>query len=72
MNIFHTLKNIKIILLVVFCIDDTFSRDIALYKGKNAVRRFIEIILREYGYCRKVMKKHFNKTSYEYSRKRKI
>ena len=62
MNIFHTLKSIKIILLVVFCIDDTFSRDIALYKGKNAVRRFIEMILREYGYCRKVMKKHVNKT----------
>ena len=28
---------------------------------KNAVFKFIEMILRGYGYCRKVMKKHFNK-----------
>ena len=29
--------------------------------GKNAVNRFIETILEEYDYCRKVIKKHFNK-----------
>ena len=29
--------------------------------GKNAVNRFIEKILEEYDYCRKVIKKHFNK-----------
>ena len=62
MNIFHTLKNFKIIFLLVFCVDDTFSRDIVLYKGNNTVRRFIEMILREHGCCRKVMKKHFNKS----------
>ena len=28
---------------------------------KNAVFKFIEMILGEYGYCRNVMKKHFNK-----------
>ena len=30
-------------------------------RGKNTVRKFIEMILREYGHCRKMMKKHFNK-----------
>ena len=32
-----------------------------LYRGKNAVYKFIQCILGEYFYCRRVMKKHFNK-----------
>ena len=32
-----------------------------LYRGKNAVVKFIMSILKEYDYCRFVMKKHFNK-----------
>ena len=32
-----------------------------LYRGKNAVYRFIEAILKEYDYCKKVIKKHFKK-----------
>ena len=42
----------------VVCIDNKFSKNVVLYRGKNAV---IEMILREYSYCRKVMKKHFCK-----------
>ena len=34
---------------------------IVVQKGKNSAYRFIEAILREYEYCKKVMKKHFNK-----------
>ena len=30
-----------------------------LYGGKNSVFKFIQMILREYSYCRKVMKKIF-------------
>ena len=46
----------------VVCVDNKYSREIVLYRGKkNAVFRFISMILKEYGYCRKVMKKHFNK-----------
>ena len=45
----------------VVCIDDKFSKDIVLYRRKNAVFKFIEMILREYGYCRKVMKIYFCK-----------
>ena len=45
----------------VVCADNKFSKKVVLYRGKNAVYRFITAILEEYDYCRKVMKKHFNK-----------
>ena len=45
----------------VVCIDDEFSKNVVLYRGENAVLKFIKSIFKEYGYCRKVMKKHFNK-----------
>ena len=32
-----------------------------LYRGKNAIYRFLISILKEYDYCRSVMEKHFNK-----------
>ena len=34
----------------VVCIDNKFSKDIVLFRGKNAVFRFIKCIFREYGY----------------------
>ena len=43
------------------CVDDKFSKDVVLYRGKNTVENFIECIFKEHGYCRRVMKKHFNK-----------
>ena len=39
----------------VVCVDDKF------YKGKNLVNKYIKAILEEYEYCKKVMRKHFNK-----------
>ena len=44
----------------VGCIDNKYSKDIVLYRGKDEVFKFIKSIFKEYGYCRKVMKKHFN------------
>ena len=41
------------------CVDDRFSKPIVLYRGKNAVYKFIEAILEEYEYCKKVLKKTF-------------
>ena len=32
-----------------------------LYRGKNAVLKFMKCIFKENGYCRSVMRKHFNK-----------
>ena len=46
----------------VVCVDNKFSKDVVLYRGKNAAFKFIEAILKEYKYCRKVIKKHFNKS----------
>ena len=43
------------------CVDNTFSKDVVLYKGKNSVFKFIQCIFKEYDYCRSVMKKYFNK-----------
>ena len=43
------------------CIDDRFNKLVVLYRGENAAYKFIEVILEEYEYCKKVMKKHFNK-----------
>ena len=43
------------------CIDNKFSKDVVLYRGKNAVFKFIRSIFKEYGYCKSVIKKHFNK-----------
>ena len=45
----------------VACIDDRFSKLVVLYRGKNAVNKFVEAILKEYDYYRKVIKKHLNK-----------
>ena len=45
----------------VACVDNRFSKKVVLYRGKNAVYRFIEAILEEYDYCKKMIKKHFNK-----------
>ena len=45
----------------VVCIDDKFSKSVVLYRGKNAVNKFIEVILKENYYCKKVIKNHFNR-----------
>ena len=45
----------------VVCVGNKFSKKVALYREKNAVYRFIEAIYKEYGYCQKMIKRHFNK-----------
>ena len=45
---------------VVF-VDDRFSKLIFAFRGENAAFEFIKAILKEYEYCKKVMKKHFKK-----------
>ena len=42
------------------CIDDRFSEPIAVFRGENAANEFIKVILKEYEYCKKIIK-HFNK-----------
>ena len=45
----------------VVCVDNKFSKDVVMYRGKNAANEFIKAILKECDYCRRIMKKHFNK-----------
>ena len=45
----------------VICVDKKFSKDIIVYRGKDAIYKFIEKILEEYDYCNGVIKKYFNK-----------
>ena len=61
-----TQKNIAITFLVVFayklfCVDDKFSKSVVVFRGENAAYEFIKAIFKQYEYCKKVMKKHFNK-----------
>ena len=43
------------------CVDRKFSKPIVLFRAKNAVYKFIEAVLKDYEYCKKVMNKNFNK-----------
>ena len=45
----------------VVCIDNRFSKPIAVYRGENATYEFIKAILKEYKYCKNTMKKHLRK-----------
>ena len=44
----------------VVCIDGKFSKSIVICKGKDAINKFIKVVL-EMNYCQKIIKKHFNK-----------
>ena len=43
------------------CVTDELTKPIVVFRGENAAYEFIEAILKEHEYCKKVMKKHFNK-----------
>ena len=43
------------------CVDDEFTKLIVVFRGENAAFKFIEAVLKECEYCKKGMKKHFNK-----------
>ena len=45
----------------VVCVDDKFTKDIVIYRGKDCVDKFVDAILSEYEYCKSVMRDHFNK-----------
>ena len=38
------------------CVDDEFTKPIVVFRGENTAYKFIEMILKEYQYCKKVMK----------------
>ena len=46
---------------VVCCYDDKYTKPVQIYRGKKAVYKFMEAILKELKYCKKIMKKCLNK-----------
>ena len=46
----------------VVCVDNKFSKDVVLYREKNAVLTFIMSIFKEYDYCRRMIKNILIKT----------
>ena len=46
---------------VICCYDDKYSKYSCIYRGENAVYKFMEKMLEEVKYCKVVIKKHFNK-----------
>ena len=45
----------------LICIDDEFTKPIFVFRGQNAAYEFIKAILKEYQYCKRIIKKYFNK-----------
>ena len=45
----------------LICVDERFNKPIVLYRSENAAYKFIEAILKEFEYCKKLKKKYFNK-----------
>ena len=46
---------------VVCCYDDKYTKLVQIYRGENAVYKFMENMLEEVNWCKSKMKKHFNK-----------
>ena len=46
---------------VVCCYDDKYSKPVQIYRGENAVYKFMENMLEEVDWCKQTMEKHFNK-----------
>ena len=45
----------------VVSVDDRFTKDVVVYRGKDCVGKFIEAIFCEYEYCKGVVRDYFNK-----------
>ena len=46
---------------VVCCYDDKYTKPLQIYRGEKAVYKFMNAMLSEVRYCKKVMKEYFNK-----------
>ena len=44
---------------VVCCYDDKYTKPVQIYRGEKAVYKFMEAMLDEVKYCKKIMKKTF-------------
>ena len=60
-DVYQKHKDCSYVYKVVCCYDDQYSKPIELYRGPNAVYKFIEKMLEEEKWCKETLKKHFNK-----------
>ena len=61
MEAYQTLEDCGYGYKVIRCYDDKYSKYTSIYRGENAVYKFMEKMLEEVEYCKAVIKKHFNK-----------
>ena len=55
-------KNIRVTICVILLTKlFVLMIDLVVFRGENAAYEFIKVIFKEYEYCKKIMKKHFNK-----------
>ena len=47
---------------ILVCVNDKFTKPKVVLTGENAAYEFIKAILKEYQYCKNLMKKYFNKS----------
>ena len=46
---------------VVCCYDNEYTKPVQIYRGENAVYKFMENMLEEVNWCKSIINKHFNK-----------
>ena len=46
------------------CVDDKFTKPIVVFTCEKTPYEFVKAILKEYQYCKKVMKKHLKKNNF--------
>ena len=56
---------------MLFCIADRFNKPIVVFRSEKTAYELIKAIFKKYQYCKKVMKKHFNKNLIMKEKKRR-
>ena len=51
----------KVLTHKLVCVDNEFTKPIFVFRGKNTAYKFVEAILKDFGYCKKIKKKYFSK-----------
>ena len=56
---------------MLFCIADRFNKPIVVFRSEKTAYELIKAIFKKCQYCKKVMKKHFNKNLIMKEKKRR-
>ena len=50
----------KVLTHKLVCVDNEFTKPIFVFRGKNAAYKFVDAILKEFEYFKKIKKKYFS------------